>query len=140
MVKDLSCLLIDDDEDDREIFTIALKEADKTSKCFTAINGKDALHKLKADETFIPDFIFLDLNMPILNGKQCLQEIKKDPRLCRIPVTIYTTSTFQKDIEEVKELGAAYFLIKPSNVDDLSKILSAIFQKQTLPFFIDAGN
>lgn len=130
MSQGLTCLLIDDDSDDREIFAIALEDTDKIHKCIAAINGKDALEKLNDDETFIPDFIFLDLNMPLMSGKQFLQKIKKIPRLNHIPVVIYTTSSREKDIEETKQLGATHYLTKPSRIDTLTKILSALFQKQ----------
>ena len=79
MTAGLICFIVDDDEDDREIFAIALQDADKSYKCLTAINGKEALEKLKSDETLIPDFIFLDLNMPFMSGIQFLVEIKKVP-------------------------------------------------------------
>lgn len=130
----LTCFLIDDDEDDREIFAIALADVSKSHECTTATNGKEALEKLNADETFIPDFIFLDLNMPLMDGKQFLLEVKKISRLSLVPVVIYSTSSHQKDIEETKQLGAAYFLTKLPRIDDLSKILSALFQKQPLGF------
>ena len=80
------------------------------------------------------DFILMDLNMPIMNGKQCLIEIKKNPRLASIPIIIYTTSSYQRDIEELKQLGAAHFLIKPANIDNLVKILSGLFEMQAKSF------
>ena len=137
MAIDMACFLIDDDEDDREIFTLALEDANRSYKCITAVNGKDALEKLHADQTFIPDFIFLDLNMPVMNGKQFLKEIKTIPRLAHIPVVIYTTSSYEKDIEETKQLGATHYIVKPSSIDTLTKILSELFQKQYTSFSID---
>jgi CheY-like chemotaxis protein len=137
MATALTCFLIDDDDDDREVFIMALEDVDTVHKCVTAINGKDALQKLTENETFIPDFIFLDLNMPIMNGKQCLEEIKKIPKLFSVPVIIYTTSSYEKDINETKQLGAAHFLIKPYQISRLSKILSNLFQKQTLSFSLN---
>ena len=65
-----------------------------------------------------------------MSGKQFLQKIKKIPRLNHIPVVIYTTSSREKDIEETKQLGATHYLTKPSRIDTLTKILSALFQKQ----------
>lgn len=138
MVRDLSCFIVDDDEDDREILMIALKEVCDNPDCTIAVNGKDALSKLQVDEHFVPDYIFLDLNMPVLNGKECLKEIKKTPRLDTIPVIIYTTSSYYKDVEELEKLGSSHFLVKPSAIDDLIRILSSIFQKQPLPFLLNA--
>src|SRR6188768_1302113 len=101
---DLTCFLIDDDEDDHEIFGMALEEVNKNYRCITALNGQDALEKLNADKTLVPDFIFLDLNMPVMSGKQFLQEIHHFPLPHPVPVIIYTTSSFQKDIDETKQL------------------------------------
>jgi len=133
---DLTCFLIDDDQDDHEIFAMALESVDKNYNCITAVNGQDALEKLNTDKTFIPDFIFLDLNMPVMNGKQFLQEIKNLTLPHSIPVVIYTTSSFQKDIEETKKLGASHFLVKPSSIEELSGKLSLLFQNQAVSYLI----
>ena len=137
MTTALTCFLIDDDDEDREVFIMALEDVDKVHKCVTAINGKDALQILNENATFIPDFIFLDLNMPIMNGMQCLHEIKRIPRLYSVPVIIYTTSSYEKDISKTKQLGAAHFLTKPYQISRLSKILRNLFQKQTLAFSLN---
>jgi CheY-like chemotaxis protein len=67
--------LIDDDRDDREIFMEALAEIDNSAICYTAENGLDALNKLN-ENLVIPQFIFLDLNMPRMSGRECLVELK----------------------------------------------------------------
>jgi len=135
-MSDFTCFLIDDDPDDREIFALALEEADQTYKCITASNGIDALKKLNTDLSFVPDLIFLDLNMPVMNGKQCLNEIKKIPRLSDIPVIIYTTSSYVQDIEETKQLGASHYLIKPSNIRTLTNCLTELLKRDNPPFLI----
>lgn len=136
MFEGATCFLIDDDADDREIFCIALEDTNKGFNCITSPNGKDALNKLMNDDTFNPDYIFLDLNMPVMNGKQCLQEIKKIPRLASVPVIIYTTSSYIKDMEEARELGATHFLTKPSRIDKLTKLLVELIENKDLPFSI----
>ena len=133
---DLTCFLIDDDEDDHEIFAMALEEVNKNYRCITALNGQNALEKLNTDKTLVPDFIFLDLNMPVMNGKQFLQELHNFPLPRPVPVIIYTTSSFQKDIEETRQLGAAHFLVKPSSIEELSSKLSRLFKKQVFSFLI----
>lgn len=130
MVSPITCFLVDDDADDVEIFSIAAAEIKRPIKCVTAVDGVDALHKLTRDEKFIPDFIFLDLNMPRMNGKQTLVEIKKIPRLAEIPVIIYSTSARPLDIEETLQLGAFHFLTKPSSITKLTKELSALINYQ----------
>ena len=118
-------LIVDDDSDDQELFIEALHEIDEFCKCLTAFDGEDALKKL-SDGMPRPDFIFLDLNMPRMNGKQFLAEIKNDHKLRQIPVIIYSTSSEKKDIQETTQLGAAFFLQKPNRFNDLSKALAKI--------------
>jgi DNA-binding NarL/FixJ family response regulator len=72
-----------------------------------------------------------------MNGKQLLAELKSSKKLQHIPAIIYTTSSHPKDIEETKALGAAHFLVKPSSIDRLTKLLTKIFNKQPLPFFLN---
>ena len=121
--------IADDDPDDREIFIEALHGIDELCKCITATDGQEAISKLTNGMTHLPDFIFLDLNMPRMNGKECLAEIKKNSKLRKIPVIIYSTSTDKKDIQETMELGAAFFLQKPNRFDDLSRALANIISK-----------
>ena len=70
-------------------FCEAVKEINIEVECIVAINGEDALHKLKNDLRHMPEYIFVDLNMPRMNGVNCLTELKKDPQLKNIPVIIY---------------------------------------------------
>jgi CheY-like chemotaxis protein len=120
------CLLVDDDEDDREIFCLAIQKIDPSMQCVTARDGLDALSILK-NETFVPDYIFLDLNMPLMNGKECLREIRKQDRLKEVPVIIVSTSLADKDKEDTKNLGASAFITKPPLVSALaSKLLDVL--------------
>lgn len=126
MHKTLTCFLVDDDEDDREIFCIALRDLGSHIICVQANDGMDALEKLD-NPKFSPDFIFLDLNMPRMNGKECITEIKKNERLTEVPVVIYSTSSNAVDKHDAKRLGAVHFFTKPPSISALSKALSEIF-------------
>lgn len=119
-------MLIDDDADDRYMFCEALYVVDHSAKCIAAQDGAEALDMLRAQETHLPDFIFLDLNMPRLNGQQCLSEIKKTRSLDHIPVIIYTTSNQQTDIDEAKTRGAACFITKPNTFDGICKSIADV--------------
>jgi CheY-like chemotaxis protein len=130
MAKKLSCLLVDDDEDDREIFIIALNDLGPNIDCELACDGMDALEKLRSTDS-LPDFIFIDLNMPRMNGKECISEIKKDNRLLGIPVIIYSTSSSPHDQQDARRLGAAYFFTKPPSISALSNALRDIFVGST---------
>ena len=123
-----TCFLIDDDIDDQEIFTLVLKSVNPSISCVVASDGIEAVSKLKKDDAFNPDLIFLDLNMPRMNGKECLQEIKKIDRLKKTPVIIYSTSSEQQDIIETRNLGAADYLEKQSSVAELRKKLAHFFK------------
>lgn len=120
-----SILYIDDDADDQEFFEIALKSINKKIRLEFARNGLDALHKLTAPGQR-PGMIFLDLNMPLMDGKQFLEKIKQDPGLSGIPVAIYTTSSAITDKEQTMSMGANYFVTKPNKIDDIIKILRGI--------------
>jgi len=122
------CLLIDDDIDDREIFELAAEQADRSVKCVFAKDGVDALEQLKY-VAFIPQYIFLDLNMPRMGGKQCLTEIRKMPQLDNVPVVIYSTSVDNTDLHDVRQLGATDYLIKQPSISALSAALAEFFQK-----------
>lgn len=130
-MKDNICLLIDDDMDDQEIFALALEEVDDSYACVTASSAQDALEKLRDKRNPVPDYIFLDLNMPRMNGKECLTEIKKFEHLRHIPVVIYSTSSMKHDILETKKLGAFDFITKPFNMNDLVKVLHEFFDRTT---------
>jgi len=126
MVEDLHFFLIDDDLDDHDIFMDALTEINPSINCLTAKDGSEALEYLKKDDAFIPDFIFLDLNMPKVTGKECLKELVKIKKLKSVPIYIYTTSAIPKDKEETVKAGAKDLIIKPTSIKKLGKILSEI--------------
>ena len=127
MQKIKTILIVDDDEDDRELFCEAVNEISKDIHCIHAENGVAALELLNAEKEFVPDYIFMDLNMPRLNGKQCLQEIKKIQHVKNVPVIIYSTSNLLHDKEETRTLGAADFLHKPSEFRLLCRQIENVF-------------
>lgn len=118
-------LLIDDDEDDHEIFLTAVAEISASIRCVALFDAAEALRKLIA-KALQPDVIFLDLNMPVMNGRQFLTEIKQDAALRAIPVIIFSTSSQPKTIAAMKELGAHDFITKPGLYDELVKLLKRI--------------
>lgn len=123
----LSCLLIDDDRDDQEIFRLALQDVNEEVFCLTADDGIKGLQMLQPEENFVPTYIFLDLNMPRMTGRDCLNALKSDPLLADIPVVIYSTSSDPKDIQDTKELGAAGYVVKQYSLASLKDILRRYF-------------
>ncbi|MEJ7646438.1 MAG: response regulator [Chryseolinea sp.] len=118
-------LLIDDDEDDQEIFLTAAKEVSGRVKCTSLFDAREALKKLEIGE-LVPDVIFLDLNMPVMNGQQFLTEIKKKLRLKSIPIIIFSTTSNDDTIVRMKALGAHDFITKPNRYDQLLEILKKL--------------
>jgi CheY-like chemotaxis protein len=114
--------LIDDDQDDQEIFSMALEGTGNNASCEAYDNGPDALEKLKTSET-PPSYIFVDMNMPRMNGIEVLRAIKEISQLKDVPVFMYSTSADPNTIAETKELGAAGFIVKPSSLSDLTETL-----------------
>jgi CheY-like chemotaxis protein len=117
-------MLIDDDEDDREIFKNAIDHINKVS-CTYFDSAGDALKVLISGE-IAPDVIFLDLNMPIMSGQQFLKAIKSIAGLNTIPVIIFSTSANPKNIREVRELGAHNYIVKPYTYGELIEILKSV--------------
>lgn len=115
-------LIIDDDDDDRELFQLALKDADDKTICIGVNSGIEAIRKL-CNQEINPNYIFLDLNMPQMSGKECLIELKKLKSIAHIPVIIFSTSSDPKDIEETRKLGSLDFITKPSKISELTTIL-----------------
>lgn len=126
----MTCFLIEDDQDDQEVFGMALRTVIASSTIVYAFDGVEALEKLRNPGLQDVDFIFLDLNMPRMNGKQFLVEVKRDPALKHIPVIIYSTSSDANDKEETKSLGAFEFMTKPPYFDQLTQLLRDFFSKQ----------
>lgn len=126
MSESIHFLLVDDDADDVSIFKEALQSVHPSVYVVSAGDGQEALAILKQGNNHLPDVIFLDLNMPRMGGKECLAELKRDNRLRNIPVIMYTTSSHAKDIEETMLKGAICFITKPSSLNELKSILSAI--------------
>lgn len=113
----MTILNVDDDLEDIEIFCDAVRDIDPTIICLTAKSAEEALQILNSDIE-LPAYIFLDINMPKVDGNVCLKEIKKDKRLSHIPVIMYSTYSRESDLDTYRELNAG-FLVKQNNYNDL---------------------
>ena len=126
----LVCLLIDDDHDDSEMFQLAIERTKIPVDCIVVNSAIQALKLLKDDEEIIPDFIFVDLNMPMMNGKECIMELKKMRKLNQTTLIVYSTSSNKTEIEEMLKLGASHFITKPSDITHLEKALVDCLQQK----------
>ena len=123
----IKILLIDDDADDRLLFTTAVAELGPKIHCECASGTVEALAYLK-DADSLPDYIFLDLNMPGFDGKKCLKQIKAVEQLQNIPVIIYSTFISPKDIHEMMRMGADDVITKPGDFADLQAVITRSIQ------------
>jgi CheY-like chemotaxis protein len=121
-----SVLFVDDDEDDKLVFGTALNVIDQKIVYITASDGEEALQLLSNDLVFLPDAIFLDLNMAKMDGFTCLEALKKNNDLRQIPVYIFTTSTNPRDRDRAFNLGAQKFITKPATYTALIDTLKAM--------------
>jgi len=116
-------LFVDDDADDADLFAEALGEIDASINYYSAMDGQDALDKLQHAQIGKPDLIFLDINMPGMDGWECLINLKQHEDLKDIPVIMYSTSSAKKDRDTATGLGALGFLSKPTDYGTLKKML-----------------
>src|SRR5690606_37401053 len=124
--------------DDCELMAEALAQIDPSISCITACDGREALKMLHATR-ILPDTVFLDVNMPVMDGRECLCEIKKDPRLKNIPVVIYSTTANAAERRELYRLGAFGFMRKASTfrelVDRLGAVIEQLKYERSLPVY-----
>ncbi|MEO5984410.1 MAG: response regulator [Ferruginibacter sp.] len=125
MIQPLHIFLVDDDADDRQLFQEAIYEIAPHTKLSLA-DGCDMLVKLAKIETEKPDLIFLDLNMPGLNGFDCLDEIKSKQSLGNVPVLIYSTTANPEQVKKTYNKGATLYMQKPSSYEGIKKLVHQV--------------
>jgi CheY-like chemotaxis protein len=119
----IDVMLVEDDPGDVVLVQEAFSGDERINEIRVASDGVHALEQLRDPERSLPDLILLDLNLPRMDGRELLAEIKSDRRLGRIPVVVLTTSQAQKDIVRSYELHASAYVSKPV---DLSHFLSVV--------------
>jgi len=127
MKESIYSLIIDDDLDDQEIFIMCVKDIREDIDCRTANNGIEALAMLESQKEYIPNYIFLDVNMPKMNGIECLGHLRKIDRFRNTKIFMYSTTSESDTVEESRNLGADDFIIKPAKTAVLIEKLSKIF-------------
>ena len=123
-------LLVEDNQDDYEATLRSLKKNHFLNPVHWCKNGKDALDYIykrgsysNDPEVYTPDLILLDLNMPGIDGRQVLRELKQDPQKCSIPIVVLTTSKDSKDIEQCYKIGASTYIQKPVDFEGLTQAI-----------------
>ena len=121
----MTILLVDDDRDDIGLFKEAVIRIDKTIDVIVGRNGEEALKLL---QEITPDLIFLDINMPVMDGIKCLAAIRNDKSFDHIPVIMHSTAIRPEDIAYFQELKADY-LTKPVDFSTLVVNLKDVIAK-----------
>ncbi|HEX8462333.1 MAG TPA: response regulator [Segetibacter sp.] len=117
-------LMADDDKDDFYILQEAAEKAGSQFKISYAANWMDLWRSvLKA----LPDLIFLDLNMPVKDGFECLELLRKESKYDSVPIIIYSTSVSKSDIDKAYKHGANYFVVKPNSLDEIAGVLKKLY-------------
>jgi PleD family two-component response regulator len=126
----MECLLIDDDQDDQEIFQMAMEKTGLKINCSFRSDPVEALQML-SDISYRPYCIFVDMNMPKLSGLECLESIRTREHLNNSLVIMYSTSADHLIIRKCKDLGADEFLVKVPSLNLLAASLSIIFNRSS---------
>jgi CheY-like chemotaxis protein len=126
----MNILYVEDDQDDCDLFLAAIEELKlgRDVNCIMASDGEEALAKL-IDFPQNPDIIFLDINMPKMDGREFLTELRKYEKLRTIPIVIFSTSINSVEVEFFNKMGVFTFFNKPRDFDQLCYSLRAILQR-----------
>jgi len=119
----IKILLADDDRDDRYFFELSLSKLPIETSLTMFSNGVELMNQLLNINYSPPDIIFLDLNMPLKSGCECLSEIMALDRFKSLPIIIYSTSMDQKVVDSLFEKGAFHFIRKPGEYSKLKELI-----------------
>lgn len=136
MKKKIKCILVDDDSDEELLFRMGLEHLDISCDLDRASGGGEALELFFTNEGYKPDFIFIDLNMCGISGKELVQKLKEIEHLQSVPTIIYSTSSEENDIKDAKRLNVDHYFVKPACIKTLSETLEKLFNKERLPFLL----
>lgn len=129
-VRPIDVLLVEDDPGDVDLTRETMEESKILANLHVVGDGIEAMAFLRKEgkyaDAITPDLIFLDLNMPRKDGRQVLEELKRDDILKTIPVVVLTTSDADEDIVKSYNLGANCFVTKPTGLDEFVKVVEAI--------------
>jgi CheY-like chemotaxis protein len=128
--KGITILMADDDHDDCDMAREAIAESRIANPFVCVYDGQELLDYLHRREPYgdvaMPGLVLLDLNMPRVDGRQALEEIKADRRLRHLPVVILTTSSQEEDIYRSYDLGASSFITKPVTFEGLVAVMGSL--------------
>jgi len=124
----IKIIFTDDDQDDCNLFAEAMKETGINHQLITFNDGLQLLNYLNKDDAEMPHILFLDLNMPFMNGFESLKEIRANEKFRDIPIAIYSTSASEKDQEDTFVSGANVYIKKPNDFSVLKRVLKEVIE------------
>lgn len=124
----MNILLVEDNQGDVRLTYEAFDQADANASLTQVNDGAEALEYLKNDPTSLPDLILLDINLPKVNGKEFLGQLRGEDGTKHIPVLILTTSNAKEDIMDCYRLGANAFITKPLDFDLFIHMINRILE------------
>lgn len=126
--KKIKIILTDDDKEEHSLFQDAMAGLKMSHSLQFFSNGKELIDYFNSEDAEIPHILFLDLNMPIMSGMDCLKYLRSDERFKDLPIAIYSTSSTEKDIEDTFVLGANVYLTKPDNFNKMKEGLNTVMR------------
>ncbi|MDR6570535.1 Response regulator receiver domain-containing protein [Chitinophaga ginsengisegetis] len=128
MTRPQQIMIIDDDADDRIFFQEAINNISPVIETHVCDSGIQAIAMFQENKIPAPDYIFLDFNMPLMNGRECLIELKKILQHQLTNIVILSTSDMKEDMEDAMRLGAKLFLTKPNTFQELCTMLKGVLE------------
>ena len=129
-MRSIEILLVEDNPGDARLTREALSQSKVSNNLHHARDGEEAMRFLKREGQFAnaptPDLVLLDLNLPRRDGREVLEDVKRDPLLKHIPIVILTSSEAEEDILRSYRLHANCFITKPVDLEQLTKVVQAI--------------
>ncbi|HEY5917361.1 MAG TPA: response regulator [Chryseolinea sp.] len=119
--------IIDDNEDFVLLFSQAVSKTHPECQCLSAENGYNALRQLKFMLPTVPDFIFVDVKMPIMNGHEIVNELKKSNMFASVPIIMYSAEASPEDEIKAREAGTDGFYPKPSSAEKINTLITSVF-------------
>lgn len=130
--------LVDDDPDDRELFSYVVESrCNYNINLKTYIGGVELLDEIASNPHAIPDVLFLDINMPRLNGLECLKKLRECEDCKKTRIIMYSTSSSELDVKQSQLLGADLYLKKPNDIKKMGEVICKLIHTDWLSFVAD---
>jgi CheY-like chemotaxis protein len=126
--EDILIFSVDDDKDERFFIKEAFMDLIREDQLRFFTNGLELINAL-SEIKVMPDLIMMDLNMPLMNGREALELIKKNPAWKDVPVVIFSTSNYELDMAKCLAAGAKKYICKPASMMEYPKIFSSLLNE-----------